>query len=204
MDMRPEFLTRPRTLVGVHPELRMSFAEPDILASPEVEIPTSHRARFNREAKPLIRGGQFLFPLLVFGNVPRDPSTPDSFASWTLYRRNTQGYVNSFPRFGETNGFKMFDATSCPQRFENLVLLIRSFRRDNNVDWLAQRFCCLVPVKALSAWVPTYDNAIQSHRHNRIFRRFHDCGIPDLGFFCLLLISNVLHHCDHQRRWTAV
>src|SRR5215469_10080201 len=125
MNTSPEFLIRCRGFVGVQPKLRMSFTEPHNLASPEIEIPTSHRTRFNREAKPLIGGGEFLFRPLVFGNVTRDPSKGHGFAVWTLDWRNTQRYVDSLPSFGEANCFKMLDAPSCPQRFENLVFLIR-------------------------------------------------------------------------------
>src|SRR6516225_9972983 len=73
MYMIPKFLTRSQGLIGCHSELGMRRAEPNILTSLKVIIPTSDRARVNRKMKSLIRGGEFLFRELAVGNINTNP-----------------------------------------------------------------------------------------------------------------------------------
>src|SRR5262249_3828930 len=98
----------------------------------------------------------------------------------------------------------MLDATSRSQSFKNLILFIWRLRWDKHGNRLTNRFSLRVPVNLLRAWVPTYDNSVQSSRNNRIIRGFDNCSMSEPRFFRLLFLSNILHHGQYQRRWVIL
>src|SRR5215472_1875149 len=83
------------------------------------------------------------------------------------------------------------ETTARLQRSHNLDLLIQPFRRYKNLNGLSYGFTLGVSEDALRTLIPTLDNTVQGHRTNRIFRRFHDRGVPDSALFLSVMSSTI-------------
>src|SRR5262249_55077506 len=79
----------------------------------------------------------------------------------------------------DSNRLVVLDSLSRSQRSMDLALLVPTFGRDENSNWLSDRFHLRISENTSCPGAPTGNNSVQILKDNRIFRSIDNGGEPE-------------------------